>query len=96
LLPYHRKKLRALLQALLRQHDFSTAAGVVSALLGAGNVSDQRLERDFAYYWAAMEVLRQMEGSSNSKATSLKIKRLYRILHRKQPNAVHTEFLPSL
>jgi hypothetical protein len=51
LLPYHRKKLRALLQALLRQHDFSTAAGVVSALLGAGNVSDQRLERDFAYYW---------------------------------------------
>jgi hypothetical protein len=45
---------------------------------------------------AAMEVLRQMEGSSNSKATSLKIKRLYRILHRKQPNAVHTKFLPSL
>ncbi|CAK9883330.1 unnamed protein product [Sphagnum jensenii] len=86
LLPYHRKKLRALLQALLRQHDFSTAAGVVSALLGAGNVSDQKLERDFAYYWAAMEVLRQMEGSSNSKATSLKIKRLYRILHRKQRN----------
>jgi hypothetical protein len=51
LLPYHRKKLRALLQALLSQHDFSTAAGVVSALLGAGNVSDQRFERDFAYYW---------------------------------------------
>jgi hypothetical protein len=51
LLPYHRKKLRALLQALLRQHDFSTAAGVVSALLGAGNVSDQKFERDFAYYW---------------------------------------------
>jgi hypothetical protein len=51
LLPYHRKKLRALLQALLRQHDFSTAAGVVSALLGAGNVSDQKYERDFAYYW---------------------------------------------
>ncbi|KAG0580271.1 hypothetical protein KC19_4G162000 [Ceratodon purpureus] len=83
--PYHRAKLRALLTSLLQEHLYSAASGPVSVLLQAHTREDVYQNRDLHYFWAAMEVLRQADpGKSNIK----KIKRLYRILQRKQLNQV--------
>lgn len=49
--PYHRAKLRAVLAALLREHCYPAAAGVVSCLFGASIVSDQQHHRDLNYFW---------------------------------------------
>ncbi|XP_024390792.1 uncharacterized protein [Physcomitrium patens] len=83
--PYHRAKLRALLDSLLQEHLYSAASGPVSVLFQAHTREDVYQNRDLHYFWAAMEVLRQADpGKSNIK----KIKRLYRILQSKQLNEV--------
>lgn len=54
--PYHRAKLRAVLSALLQQHLYPDAAGVVSVLLQASTIADHQLNRDTAYYWVSLGV----------------------------------------
>lgn len=49
--PYHRAKLRALLDSLLQEHLYSAASGPVSVLFQAHTREDVYQNRDLHYFW---------------------------------------------
>eukprot|EP01018_Ginkgo_biloba_P031256 Gb_18239 [translate_table: standard] len=81
LIPYHNYRLRCVLAELISQHRWKESTGVLSVLL-TGSVRDNYFFRHQCKYWAAMEVLRQVEGVQGN---AMRFKRIYGLLKNKQP-----------
>ncbi|KAI3466075.1 hypothetical protein Pfo_022738 [Paulownia fortunei] len=75
----HRKRLRRLLNKLIRRHNWAEASGVLSVLL-QGTVSDNSISRNRAKYWAALELLNNIKGETIS---SRKIQSVYELWMKK-------------
>lgn len=96
LVTYHNYRLRSILAELLSQHRWKESAGVLSVLLKA-SVKDNYFFRHQYKYWAAMEVLRQLEGFVQENVS--KYKRIYLLLKSKQPapkRAINKRLRPTI
>lgn len=93
---HHNHRLRGILAELLSQHRWKESAGVLSVLLKA-SVKDNYFFRHQYKYWAAMEVLRQLEGFVQQNAITYK--RIYLLLKSKQPapkRAINKRLRPAI